>query len=268
MAYKRDAWTNEKKPGEAWFHKNSLTPRSFISLIQEGHPSLAVDGDDDNSLQSCAIMDNYYTERPTFVIDLGRVTTVGGLVIKTWQGKGQDSNFAYRDYMYGLDRYSVFVDRKPMNLNYQTTSLIDADKSSSSSNRTTIVLDNSNNNGSSGSSSVITIINNEIVGDDATADDSHYAMSKQYKLTNANSIRKRNSNANNNQANSRLLKLNEYNLCNFVTRNNYAIFTPQIHLQCLKPLTGRYIYIQADGRSNRWSRLFSAVLCEVQVYEQ
>lgn len=63
------------------------------------------------------------------------------------------------------------------------------------------------------------------------------------------------------------IRLNEYNLCNFVTRNNYAIFSPRIHLQCLKPLQGRYLYIQADGRNNRWSKLFSAIMCEVQVYE-
>ena len=63
------------------------------------------------------------------------------------------------------------------------------------------------------------------------------------------------------------IRLNEYNLCNFVTRNNYAIFQPQIHLQCTKPLQGRFIYIQADGRVNRWSKLFSAVMCEVEVYE-
>ena len=63
------------------------------------------------------------------------------------------------------------------------------------------------------------------------------------------------------------VRLNEYNLCNFVTRNNYAIFSPRIHLQCLKPLQGRYLYIQADGRNNRWSKLFSAIMCEVQVYE-
>lgn len=60
-----------------------------MSLIQEGHPSLAVDGDEDNSLHNCAIIDNYYTERPTLVVDLGKVANVGGVVIKTWQGKGQ-----------------------------------------------------------------------------------------------------------------------------------------------------------------------------------
>ena len=61
--------------------------------------------------------------------------------------------------------------------------------------------------------------------------------------------------------------LNEENECNFVTRNNYALFTSSIHLECNKPLVGRYIYIQMNGRNNRWSRLFSAVFCEIQAYE-
>jgi hypothetical protein len=60
-----------------------------MNLIQEGHPSLAVDGVEENGLHKCAIMDNYYTERPTFVIDLERMVNVGGVVLKTWQGKGQ-----------------------------------------------------------------------------------------------------------------------------------------------------------------------------------
>jgi hypothetical protein len=30
---------------------------------------------------------------------------------------------------------------------------------------------------------------------------------------------------------------------------------------------GRYVYIEAWGVPNRWTRLFSAVLCEVMVYE-
>jgi len=63
------------------------------------------------------------------------------------------------------------------------------------------------------------------------------------------------------------LQLDEKNLCNFVTRNNYALFTSSIHLECNKPLVGRFIYIQMDGRNNRWSRLFSAVFCEIQAYE-
>ena len=242
-------WTNEKKPGEGWFHKNSLTPRSFISLIQEGHPSLAVDGDEDTSLHNCAIMDNYYTERPTLVINLGKLTSIGGLVIKTWQGKGQDSNFAYRDYMYGLDRFSVFVDRRPLG-NYPIAP---------SAQNQIISYGNQNSN-----DSIVNILSNDIESSNTTQYDGGVPSSRKTKsLANGISVGQP---ASLNAAGSKL-RLNEHNLCNFVTRSNYAIFSPQIHLQCIKPITGRYLYIQADGRSNRWSRLFSAVLCEVQVYE-
>jgi hypothetical protein len=89
LAYRKDVWTNDKRLNKNWLHKNSLTPRSFMSLMQEGHPSLAVDGEDDNSLHNCAIIDNYYTERPILIIDLGRVSSIGGIMIRTWQGKGQ-----------------------------------------------------------------------------------------------------------------------------------------------------------------------------------
>lgn len=231
LAFRKEIWTNEKKKSKeiGWFNKNSLKARSFISLIQEGHPSLAVDGDEDNSLHKCAIIDNYYTERPTLVINLGRLTTIGGVVIKTWQGKGQDSNFPYRDYMYGLDRFSVFVDKRPLNSQFSAGGVV-ADTALNLKNQTVMNAILSTNQTSANSNGIVNTISIQ-----------HFTN---YKL-----------------------KLNENNLCNFVTRNNYAIFTPSIHLQCIKPLTGRYIYIQADGRSNRWSRLFNAVFCEIQAYE-
>ncbi len=218
LAFQKEVWTNERKPGESWFNKNSLKTRSFTNFLQEGHPTLAVDGDDDNTLNKCTIMDNYYTERPTLVIDLGRTATVGGLVLKTWQGKGQDANFAYRDYMYGLERFSVFVDKRQVNFHSNS------------------------------------IGNNAILyNQNASSVQNGTLASPKYTI--------------NMSASHQKARLNEYNLCNYVTRNNYAIFSSHIHLQCNKELTGRYVYIQADGRNNRWSRLFSAVLCEVQVYE-
>jgi len=229
LAFRKEIWTNEKKKSKeiGWFNKNSLKTRSFMSLIQEGHPSLAVDGDDDNSLHKCAIVDNYYTERPTLIINLGRLATIGGIVIKTWQGKGQDSNFPYRDYMYGLDRFSVFVDKRPLTTQFATDAVVNL-KNQTTSPFNAILHANGTSASSNG------IIN---------------SISLQHAYNNLK------------------LKLNENNLCNFVTRNNYALFTTTIHLQCTKPLTGRYLYIQADGRSNRWSRLFSAVFCEIQAYE-
>ena len=55
--------------------------------------------------------------------------------------------------------------------------------------------------------------------------------------------------------------------CGFVTRLNNALFKPQLHVQCSRVLRGRYVLIEALGVSDRWSRLFTAVLCEVMVYQ-
>ena len=57
------------------------------------------------------------------------------------------------------------------------------------------------------------------------------------------------------------------NMCGFISRLNDALFKPKLHVQCMKPMEGRYVYIEAWGVPNRWSRLFSAVLWEVMVYE-
>ena len=56
------------------------------------------------------------------------------------------------------------------------------------------------------------------------------------------------------------------NMCGFISRLNDALFKPRLHVQCAKQLEGRYVYIEAHGVPNRWSRLFSAVLCEVMIY--
>lgn len=57
------------------------------------------------------------------------------------------------------------------------------------------------------------------------------------------------------------------NVCGSITRLNDALFKPRLHVACSKPMTGRYVYVEAWGVANRWSRLFGAVLCEVMVYE-
>ena len=137
--------------------------------------------------------------------------------------------------MYGLDRFSVFVDKRPLTFTQTEATLNGTLKQERFRKRANILnsvqsLDTRITSG--------TDVEN-VIGEGAGFESG--ATSK--------------------------FKLNEFNLCNFVTRINYAIFAPEIHLQCNRPLVGRYIYIQADGRSNRWSRLFSAVLCEIQVYE-
>ena len=44
----------------------------------------------DTSLPNCAIMDNYYVEKPVWMVDLGKSNVkVNGVIIHTWQGAGQ-----------------------------------------------------------------------------------------------------------------------------------------------------------------------------------
>ena len=48
-----------------------------------------MDGKLDNSLPNCAIMDNYYVDKPVWMVDLGKSTNVNGVIVHTWQGAGQ-----------------------------------------------------------------------------------------------------------------------------------------------------------------------------------
>jgi len=84
LSYKKASWINNRRQQK----------RHVGSQWQRARASRAVDGDVDASLQRCIALDNFYVERPTLKIDLGRRTTVTGLVLVTWQGKGQGASFA------------------------------------------------------------------------------------------------------------------------------------------------------------------------------
>ncbi len=74
-AFGCDTWTNDRR--QSW------------KQWRYGHSSLATDGSDSADLADCAIMDNYYVEVPVFRVDLGEARRVRGVVVVTWQGKGQ-----------------------------------------------------------------------------------------------------------------------------------------------------------------------------------
>lgn len=163
LAYQKETWVNDKR--HAWVG------------WKYGHSSFAVDGEADNQLQKCAILDNYYVEYPIWMVDLGRKRTIRGVVIVTWQGKGQDRATPYRDYVYKLDKLTVYVEDRP-----RLESIITGSK------------------------------------------------------------------------------------CGSVSRMNGAVFRKKILIDCPANMNGRYVYVKATGVPNRWSRLYSAVLCEVLIY--
>lgn len=52
-----------------------------------GQAARAVDGDTDSTLHSCTLLDNFYVEKPVWMVDLGTKVKVSGVVIVTWQGR-------------------------------------------------------------------------------------------------------------------------------------------------------------------------------------
>ena len=74
-AFSRKTWVNDKR--HTW------------KQWKYGHSTLAVDGKENTNLPNCAIMDNYYVDKPVFMVDLGTKLQVNGVVILTWQGAGQ-----------------------------------------------------------------------------------------------------------------------------------------------------------------------------------
>lgn len=173
LAFKKESWINNRRQ----------LKRHIRNQWMHGHAARAVDGQTDHGLTSCTVLDNFYVDRPVWMVDLGKKTRISGLMIMTWLGKEQqaatDTRTTYRDYMYNLDKLVVYVDNK--------------------------------------------------------------AGKEQIDLPG--------------------------NVCGFVSRLNDALFKPRLHVQCKKPMKARYVYIEASGVANRHSRMFSAVLCEVMVYE-
>ncbi|KAM7540432.1 hypothetical protein Aperf_G00000023373 [Anoplocephala perfoliata] len=55
-------------------------------------------------------------------------------------------------------------------------------------------------------------------------------------------------------------------LCGHVTRLNDAVFAPKLHIACYRPITGRYVTVEAYGLRSTWPKDYLAALCEVQVY--
>ena len=56
-------------------------------------------------------------------------------------------------------------------------------------------------------------------------------------------------------------------LCAYTSRNNDALFRPHLHFPCMRPLEGKKVLIEAWNVENSFNRIFSAVLCEVQIYQ-
>lgn len=75
LAYGGKTWVNDQR--QQW------------SDWTRGLASLAVDGNHDRNLSSCAVVENFKNEEPVWMVDLGKRKQVNGVVLITWQGHGE-----------------------------------------------------------------------------------------------------------------------------------------------------------------------------------
>ena len=80
LSYKKDSWINNKRQFK----------RHTRAQWLRGHAARAVDGDaSTNTAQTCTVLDNFYVDKPTWMVDLGQKVSVSGVKIVTWQGRDQ-----------------------------------------------------------------------------------------------------------------------------------------------------------------------------------
>ena len=56
-------------------------------------------------------------------------------------------------------------------------------------------------------------------------------------------------------------------VCGVLTTSSGVLYKPRIHVPCRQPMRSRYVYIEAWGLEKRHGKLFSATLCDVEIYE-
>lgn len=97
MAYKKQTWTNDRNRHQQSTGVGELKVRSARET--NGDPSLAVDGLEESlDWSKCATIDNYFVRKPVWMVDLGRVTNIAGVMLRTWHGnnKGRMSQTHHR----------------------------------------------------------------------------------------------------------------------------------------------------------------------------
>lgn len=99
LAYEKPTWVNDKR--QTW------------KEWKYGNSKLAVDGNTDNTLQKCAILDNYYKENPVWMVDLKNKRKINGLILVMWTGKGEDKSTKYHDYTANLKALNIYVSNRP-----------------------------------------------------------------------------------------------------------------------------------------------------------
>jgi len=74
---------------ESWINNRRQVKRHVRQQWLHGHASKAVDGDAGTTagLNTCIVLDNFYVQRPIWMVDVGLRTKISGILIITWRGR-------------------------------------------------------------------------------------------------------------------------------------------------------------------------------------
>lgn len=112
LAYQKESFVNNRR------HSKRHVQNHWV----HGQAAKAVDGEIG---QSCIMLDNSFVEKPIWMVDLGKKTTISGVVIVTWNGVSRDysslTHYSQQktsevndidEYLSNLDKLSVYVHKK------------------------------------------------------------------------------------------------------------------------------------------------------------
>jgi len=96
LAYKKDSYVNSRRQYKRHTRRHRQqqhSPGGASDNAVDARPSDTQDGGGrdrenavDSGVHSCTVLDNFYVETPVWMVDLGKRTTVSGVVIVTWPG--------------------------------------------------------------------------------------------------------------------------------------------------------------------------------------
>ena len=84
LAYQKDSFVNSRRQYKRHTRRHQMSDGDN-TLINRHHP-LDAQNHVDSGVHSCTVLDNFYVETPVWMVDLGKRTTVSGVIIVTWPG--------------------------------------------------------------------------------------------------------------------------------------------------------------------------------------
>lgn len=93
LSYLKESWVNNRRPHQH-SSQQQYSKRHADENWSVGQAKKAVDGDGGKRVPTCTVLDNFIVEKPTWMVDLGRKSTVTGLFVYTRQFPDNKSDFS------------------------------------------------------------------------------------------------------------------------------------------------------------------------------